>query len=274
MGRRTPRHSRYEASTSKPEGGRGKGQHKGAAAKTATFGSGNYWLYGAHACAAALANPDRQIRRIIATRAAAEGLFPEPHHPKPEIMEVKDFAATLNAGGGEAVHQGVALLVAPLETAYLDEVLRGDQPLLILDQVTDPHNLGAMLRSAAAFDAAAIIMTKDHSAPESAVVAKAASGALDIVPRVIVTNLASALREIQEAGYWVAGLDGEAKQTIREAKLHRKTALVMGAEGRGLRRLTAESCDILVRLPMSEQMESLNVSNAAAIALYSLFTGE
>jgi 23S rRNA (guanosine2251-2'-O)-methyltransferase len=188
------------------------------------------------------------------------------------MMEAKDFAATVGAGS-DAVHQGLALMVAPLEPVFLDEVLRGDQPLLVLDQVTDPHNLGAMLRSAAAFNAAAVILTKDHSAPETAVVAKAASGGLDIVPRVVVTNLASALREIKEAGYWVAGLSGDAKQTIREAKLNRKTALVLGAEGKGLRRLTAESCDVLVRLPMSERMESLNVSNAAAIALYSVFAG-
>lgn len=184
--------------------------------------------------------------------------------------------------GPEAVHQGIALEVLPLEPLEIEDVLpaarpvglpEGARPLIILDQVTDPHNVGAILRSAAAFGAAAVILTRDHAAPQSGVMARAAAGALDLVPLVYVTNLARALGEIKEAGYWVVGLDGEAKQTMAEAKLNAATALVLGAEGKGMRRLTAESCDLMVKLPIREAMESLNVSNAAAIALYELSRG-
>lgn len=228
---------------------------------------GRYWLYGAHAVASALANPQRTVRRILSLRDAAFAFPLESHHPKPEILEQKEMVLLL---GPDAVHQGVAIEVEPLDQPFLEEVIRGNAPLVFLDQVTDPHNVGAILRSAAAFGAAAVIIPKDNSASETAVMAKAASGALDIVPLVTVTNLATALRDVQEAGYWVAGLAGDAKQTFAEAKLGKKTALVLGAEGRGMRRLTAESCDILVKLPIDSRMESLNVSNAAAIALFCL----
>ncbi len=229
---------------------------------------GSYWLYGTHAVMAALENEERRITRIISVRDAAASYPIAAHHPRPEIMEQKEMVLLL---GPDAVHQGVAIEVEPLEQPFLDEVLRGDAPLIILDQVSDPHNIGAILRSAAAFDAAAVILPKDHAPGETPVVAKAASGALDIVPLVNVTNLAAALRDIQAAGYWVAGLDGSAPTLMTDAKLSRKTALVLGAEGRGMRRLTAESCDMLIRLPISERMESLNVSNAAAIALFMLY---
>lgn len=230
--------------------------------------SGSYWLYGAHAVASALANPERKVRRILSLRDTAFAYPLESHHPRPEIMEQKEMVLLL---GPDSVHQGIAIEVEPLEQPFLEEVIRGDKPLVILDQVTDPHNVGAILRSAAAFDAAAVIIPKDNAAGETAVMAKTASGALDIVPLVTVTNLATALRDIQEAGYWVAGLSGDATYTFAEAKLGKKTALVLGAEGRGMRRLTAESCDVLVKLPISERMESLNVSNAAAIALCLLY---
>lgn len=229
---------------------------------------GRYWLYGAHAVASALSNPNRTVRRILSLRDTAFHYPLEPHHPRPEIMEQKEMVLLL---GPDSVHQGIAIEVEPLEQPFLDEVLRGDAPLVVLDQVTDPHNVGAILRSAAAFGAAAVIVPKDHSAPETAVMAKSASGALDLVPLVTVTNLATALREIQEAGYWVAGLDGAATQTFAESRLARKTCIVLGAEGKGMRRLTAESCDVLVKLPIDPRMESLNVSNAAAIALFCLY---
>ena len=141
----------------------------------------------------------------------------------------------------------------------------------MLDQITDPHNVGAILRSAAAFDVGAVIATDRNAPTESGVMAKAASGALEVVPLITVTNLVQAIEKIKKAGYWIAGMDGNAKQTIAEAKLDRKTALVLGAEGSGLRRLTAEHCDYLVKLPMSGRIESLNVSNAAAVALYELY---
>ncbi len=245
----------------------GKRGQRGTAKNTQR--SGSYWLYGAHAVASALSNEQRKVRRILSLRDTAFAYPLESHHPRPEIMEQKEMVLLL---GPDSVHQGIAIEVEPLEQPFIEEVIRGDKPLIILDQVTDPHNVGAILRSAAAFDAAAVIIPKDHSAGETAVMAKAASGALDIVPLVTVTNLATALRDIQQAGYWVAGLSGDATQTFAEAKLSKKTALVLGAEGKGMRRLTAEVCDILVKLPIDSRMESLNVSNAAAIALFCLYS--
>lgn len=240
-------------------------------------GSGAYWLWGRHACGAALSNPERRIRRIVVSPALVEALELRKDHPRPEVL---DNRAIEGYTGAEAVHQGVALEVLPLEPLDLEDILpravgvperAGKQkPLVILDQVTDPHNVGAILRSAAAFDALAVILPRDHAAPQGGVMARAAAGALDIVPLVYVTNLARALGEIKEAGYWVVGLDGDATTEIADAKLNRKTALVLGAEGKGMRRLTADTCDLLVKLPIHPQMESLNVSNAAAIALYEL----
>jgi 23S rRNA (guanosine2251-2'-O)-methyltransferase len=188
--------------------------------------------------------------------------------PNPETMEPR---AMDNLLGSESVHQGIAALVMPLEQFILDEMLEKEGVLLILDQVSDPHNVGAILRSAAAFDAIGIIAPKDNSAPETATMAKAASGALDLVPRITVTNLASAMRELKDAGWWIIGLDGIATRTLGDIKFGKKTVLVLGAEGKGMRRLTAESCDELAKLPISPRMESLNVSNAAALALYEVY---
>lgn len=229
-----------------------------------------YWLYGFHACSAVLASPTRKVERILATpNTAARLQVDAARHPKVEVMEGRAMEVLLPR---DAVHQGLALLVQPKQELSLEEFLatNPEAPLVLLDQVTDPHNAGAILRSAAAFDAAAVIATERNSPETSGTLAKAASGAMEVVPFIHVVNLAQAIEKIKEAGYWVAGLDGEAKQTIAEAKLNRKTALVLGAEGKGLRRLTAERCDLLVRLPISEKMESLNVSNAAAVALYAL----
>ncbi len=147
----------------------------------------------------------------------------------------------------------------------------GFRPVLLLDQVTDPHNVGAILRSAAAFDVGAVIVTDRNAPQESGVMAKAASGALEVVPLIAVTNLVQAIETLKKSGYWIAGLDGAARKAIHEAKLDNKTALVLGAEGAGLRRLTTEHCDFLVKLPISDKMESLNVSNAAAVAMYELY---
>jgi 23S rRNA (guanosine2251-2'-O)-methyltransferase len=171
----------------------------------------------------------------------------------------------------DAPHQGVVIEAEPLEEAWLDEVL-GEAPeravLLILDQVTDPHNVGAILRSAAAFGAVGIVTQDRHSPPESGVVAKAASGALERVPWVRVVNLARALEEIGEAGFWRIGLAGDAETDLREALGPPRVALVLGAEGAGLRPNTREHCDAMARLPIGEAIKSLNVSNAAAVALY------
>ena len=173
----------------------------------------------------------------------------------------------------DAPHQGLVAEVEPLEDIWLGDMLEQGQddtrPILVLDQVTDPHNVGAILRSAAAFDALGIVTQDRHAPPESGTIARAASGALEMVPWVRVVNLARALDEIADAGYWRIGLDGEADELLGPALSGAsKVALVLGAEGEGLRHNSMAHCDILAKLPISPRMESLNVSNAAAIALY------
>lgn len=234
------------------------------------LGSGGHWVYGWHAVMAALVNPERVVLRIIVSPQAAERLkLPVRKLPTPHIMEAREVDRIL---GADAVHQGIGAEVRPLEPYVLEDVIHAASgTLLILDQVSDPHNVGAMMRSAAAYDALAVIVPKDHSAPETATMAKAASGALDVVKRVQVVNLATAMRELKAAGWWIIGLEGEAKTLLPAIKPSAKTVLVLGAEGKGMRRLTAECCDETARLPMGPRMESLNVSNAAAIALYQLY---
>lgn len=236
--------------------------------------SGSYWVYGWHAVEAALANEERSIRRILASEAAAPRVkLPQRTLPALETLQAREMDHIL---GADAVHQGIAALVTPLPLVAVEDVMhlaapRG--PIIILDQVSDPHNVGAILRSAAAFGAVALIYPKDHSAPESAVMAKAACGGLDIVPRIAVTNLATAMRDLKDAGWWIIGLEGEAKQSLAQIKPSQKLVIVLGAEGKGMRRLTGELCDETARLPMDSRMESLNVSNAAAITLYHFYAG-
>ncbi len=234
--------------------------------------SRSYWLYGLHAVRAALANPKREVRRLVATHQTLEKLGEDWQERKlgAETLSPQEIERLLPK---DAVHQGAALEVTPLPERSLEEYLAHatpQKPLLLLDQVTDPHNVGAILRSAAAFDVGAVIVTRDHAPQESATLAKASSGGIEIVPMITVTNLTQCMETLKKNGYWCVGLDGQAKQTLAEAKLDHKTALVLGAEGAGLRRLTSERCDLLVRLPISPIMESLNVSNAAAVALYAL----
>lgn len=239
--------------------------------------NGTYWLYGQHAVLAALGNEERVIRRATFSKSAltgTENLF-KKRRLQAEIVDGGFFDKILPS---DAVHQGMALQVMPLKALdiedILDEAAQDGQkrPILVLDQVTDPHNIGAILRSAAAFGARCVVVTRHHAPEETAVMAKSASGALEIVPYVQVGNLVQAIDKIKKRGFWVAGMDGEAKVTLKQAKLAGDTCLIMGAEGKGLRRLTAEHCDLLVKLPMSNAMESLNVSNAAAITLYELFS--
>lgn len=236
----------------------------------APAGRPRFW--GRHAVIAALANPERVVRKMWATREALAALDIPPVIPI-VFAEVTDLARLVP---GDAPHQGLVAEVDPLEPIWLGDLLdqgAGDRrPLLILDQVTDPHNVGAILRSAAAFDALGIVTPDRHAPPESGTVARAASGALEVVPWVRVVNLARALEEIAEAGFWRVGLTGEATPTLAEAIGGVRTALVLGAEGEGMRPNTAAHCDALARLPISPRVESLNVSNAAAIALYAIAT--
>ncbi|WP_373488422.1 23S rRNA (guanosine(2251)-2'-O)-methyltransferase RlmB [Blastomonas sp.] len=223
-------------------------------------------FWGTHAVTAAINNPERQIRWIRGTREAL-GAFDLPPGVPVEFAEVADLGRMV---ARDAPHQGVVAEVEPLDDMLLADVMSGDpaRPLVVLDQVTDPHNVGAIFRSAAAFDAAAVITQDRHAPPESGTVAKAASGALEIVPWIRVVNLARALEEMAAAGYWRIGLDGDAEQTLGDALGSGPVALVFGAEGEGLRYNVAGHCDVLARLPISAAIESLNVSNAAAISLY------
>jgi len=244
------------------QGGRGSGR-----------GSKGYTrLWGRHAVEAALMNPRRQHRKLWATREGIDSLDGElpPDFPV-EYAEVTDLARLV---AKDAPHQGLVLECEPLEDMFLADVMDGDptRPIIVLDQVTDPHNVGALLRSAAAFDAAAIVTQDRHAPPEGGVIGKSASGALEIVPWVRVVNLSRALEELAEAGYWRIGLAGEAEATLAEALPTGPVALVLGAEGEGMRHNVAQHCDALARLPISEAMESLNVSNAGAIALYAVAT--
>lgn len=221
---------------------------------------------------AALANPHRVVRKIWGTREALGALELPPVLPI-TYADVSDLGRMVPA---DAPHQGLVAEVDPLEDVWLGELLdRGAEdrrPLLVLDQVTDPHNVGAILRSAAAFDALGIVTQDRHAPPESGTVARAASGALEVVPWCRVINLARALEEIAEAGFWRVGLTGHASQTLDQAMGNQKLALVLGAEGEGMRQNTEAHCDELAKLPISGKVESLNVSNAAAIALYAAIT--
>lgn len=225
-------------------------------------------FYGRHAVFAALANPNRIKRKLWLTHET-KNQIDAPSDLPVQFGDAHDLARLVPA---DAPHQGMVLEVEPLENPWLGDILaeaEGSQrPLLVLDQVTDPHNVGAILRSAAAFTALALVTQDRHAPSESGALAKAASGTLEIVPWVRVVNLARALDEIGEAGFWRIGLAGEAKVTIDAALGKTRPAFVLGAEGEGMRPNTAAHCDELAKLPIDAAVESLNVSNAAAIALY------
>ncbi|MGJ3626121.1 23S rRNA (guanosine(2251)-2'-O)-methyltransferase RlmB [Sphingomonas sp. MMS24-JH45] len=230
-------------------------------------------LWGRHAVTAALANPERTVRKLWVTREAAAQLDIPAALPV-VYADVADLGRLVPA---DAPHQGLVAEVEPLEEMWLGDLLQqgvdGNRPLVVLDQVTDPHNVGAILRSAAAFDALGIVTQDRHAPPESGALARAASGALETMPWVRVVNLARALEEIAEAGYWRIGLTGHASQNLGEALGPEKVAIVLGAEGEGMRQNTEAHCDALAKLPISGKVESLNVSNAAAIALYAVEAG-
>ena len=244
------------------------------------------WLWGRHAVAAALANPARRWHRLVvlaSERVAGEQLLTAARAARAgedETVEVMDRAALNRLLPEGAVHQGWALQVEPLPAPDLETVLRdaaaggGRSVVVVLDRVADPHNVGAVLRSAAAFGAAAVIVAEHGAPPAGGVLAKAASGALDLVPLIRAVNLSRVLDRLKAAGYWCCGLDEGAPATLAAIDLGPRVALVLGAEGGGLRRLVREECDYLARLPTRPELPSLNVSNAAAIALYELARGE
>jgi 23S rRNA (guanosine2251-2'-O)-methyltransferase len=223
-------------------------------------------LYGWHSVTAALGNPARRTRKLLATENAARRLAEEkiPAHPAPEIVRPDAIAARLPP---DAVHQGLYLEADPLPSPPIEE-LAADGIMLVLDQITDPHNVGAIFRSAAAFAATAIVTTARHSPEATGVLAKSASGALEHVPLATVQNLARAMAELKERGFLLIGLDSSGDADLAALPLRRPLALVLGAEGKGLRQLTRDTCDHVARLELPGAIQSLNVSNAAAVALY------
>ena len=252
----------------RPQGGRPQGGR----------GAQGVLLYGLHPVSAALLNPERRLHRLMATDSGRTALDPVLDQAKargitlPGLMPVDraDLDRMLPAG---AVHQGVALDVAPLPEVGIEDICAEAESdpsavVVVLDQVTDPHNVGAILRSASAFGAKAVVVTERHAPETTGVLAKSASGALEAVPLVRVTNLARALADLQQAGFWTVGLAESGDKTLAQCNLTGRSALVLGAEGSGLRRLTMERCDLIARLPTQGPVGSLNVSNAAAVALY------
>ena len=232
--------------------------------------SGTVWLYGLHPVAAALANPHRRLRRLLVTAEAEAALTAATPQPWPLPPERVERSRIDGAVGRDAVHQGVAVLADPLPPPSLAQVLERPGLLLVLDQVSDPRNVGAILRSAAAFGIAGVVTQDRHAPEETGALAKAASGALETMPMLRAVNLARTLVALKAAGLWVVGLAAGAAPLRGTAFGERRVALVLGAEGEGLRRLTRESCDELAGLAMPGRMESLNVATAAAIALYEL----
>jgi 23S rRNA (guanosine2251-2'-O)-methyltransferase len=230
------------------------------------------WLYGLHAVHAALGNPRRKLHRALLTDHAAakigQRLLARVEH---QVVAAEAIARVVPSG---AIHQGAALLCEPLPRLGLGEVLRahsrGPRKFTVLDQISDPHNVGAILRSAVAFGVSAVIVQDRHAAAQTGALAKAASGALDIVRYVEVVNIARALEELGRAGFWRVALTGDGEQSIREDVPEGDVVIVLGSEGTGLRRLVRENCDAGVFIPMETAMESLNVSVAAAIAFYEL----
>lgn len=269
--KRTPRTARSRITAPRPSGSSSRGTPTGRSGG----GGRSIWLYGTHAVIAALTNPARRRHRLIATKQAYEGLLSllgDDALPLDPEAEIVDRTEVDSACGPDSVHQGLALLVDPLEEEAIEDIITerpsGADTLVVLDQATDPRNIGSVMRSARAFGARAIIMQDRNAPPETGAMAKAASGAMEHVTVVRVTNLARALWILKDANYWCMGLDGTADKDIGDVDPTERNVIVLGAEGSGLRRLTRETCDQLVRIPICTDSESLNLSNAAAVALY------
>ena len=243
----------------------GAAKPRGVPGQHRPHGDDTVVLYGWHTVMAALANPQRRLRRLLATENAARRLAEE--HPSPRVKIEMVRPDVIDAlVGPDAVHQGLYAESDPLPSPALEEVASG--VLLVLDQITDPHNVGAILRSAAAFAATAVVTTARHSPQASGVLAKAASGALECVPIVTIGNLAQALRTLKDLGTLIVGLDSSGDANLAEVAFSAPVALVLGAEGKGLRQLTRTTCDVVARLALPGAIKSLNVSNATVLALY------
>ncbi|MGN7678196.1 MAG: 23S rRNA (guanosine(2251)-2'-O)-methyltransferase RlmB [Anaplasma sp.] len=241
------------------------------------------WIYGRHACVSALQNPNRACKALLVTH---EFLKKHPEVAKlaqdrgiiPKKSIAEEIASVLNHG---AIHQGIALRVNPIfgrkNATYRIEDIVSNAPsaetstIVILDQITDVHNVGAIIRSAACFSVDAVVLPEYHSSSESCAMAKISSGATDLIPIVHVGNLVRTMEYLKQNGYWCYGLDISGNQSLHEVNFCKHRVVVLGSEGKGIRRLTKEHCDHLIRIPMSSKIDSLNVSNAAAIALYSSY---
>lgn len=253
-------------SGSKPFNRPGKSAGRPARRERDSHADGPAILYGWHTVTMALANPQRRIRKLTLTENAARRLADENIETRiaPEIVRPQEIDRLLSP---DAVHQGLLAEADPLPSPDI-ETLKQEGMVLVLDQITDPHNVGAILRSAAAFAVKAIVTTARHSPEATGVLAKAASGALELVPVITVQNLARALNELNENGFQTVGLDSEGSEDLSDVALREPLALVLGAEGKGLRQLTRETCSVVARLDMPGEIKSLNVSNAAVLSLY------
>ncbi len=233
-------------------------------------GDNGIWIYGRHAALAAIANENRVVSRVLVTKTVAEEFADDLPHDCTELVDRDIISELLNPG---EVHQGIAVLAAGLPDIDLADICDATANLasacvVVLDQATDPRNVGAVVRSAAAFGAAAVVVHDRHAPPARGALAKAASGALERIPLVEVGNLARALSDLKDAGFWCLGFDGDADESLSACDMPARVALVFGAEGSGMRRLTGENCDLLARIPMDPEIASLNLANAAAIGLY------
>jgi len=269
------RQGRRDAEIETSEGGR-------EASRRAQKSGGN-WLYGTHACIAAIANPERDIRRIVLATQSADDLelpvcdaanaaFEACEAPRPQI-EWRDRKEINDLLPRDAVHQGICVETKTLPHPMVEDLIDDAKGLdnacvVVLDQATDPRNIGAVMRTAAAFGALGVIVQDKHAPDITGALAKAASGAVERLPYIKVTNLARTLDLLKAAEFWCVGFDGHADDYLSQKTLKGRNAIVLGAEGAGLRRLTRETCDLLVKIPITDAVESLNLSNAATIALY------
>lgn len=269
-GRKDQRKGRGDGFRGRPRPHKPAGQRAASGVSLSAPDDGLVRLFGSHAVDAALRNPLRRAHRLLATENA-ERRLQDIIRASGVAVERTTPGALDRLLGAETVHQGLLLEADPLPEPSLDELVhraRAAGPLILLDHVTDPHNAGAVLRSAAAFGAAGVVMTRRHSPPLNGVLAKSASGALDLVPVLTVQNLARTMEDLKARGFRLIGLEGTSTAALEDETFSGLSALVLGAEGKGLRQLTAETCDVLVSIATADTLASLNVSNAAAVALH------